>query len=317
MEREEVREQTPDIFLEITTNSSHDCLYAAMANQNINVYDLSTFSVVTSIEAHRDRINCLRSFECSPSLLCTCSSDRHVRLWDSRSKRKVSELKFSEEILAFTTGMSDTLLAVAVNSSVEFYDFRKPSTQIRSKLGSYVDVHTDIITQMKFDPNDVRRLATAADDGLICFHNISRLDDDEVLENVLSCGCPIRSFGFFGKKNEGIFALTTVETVSFWHHSSAQRLVQFDDIRETMGIDYLVNCFYEAHQDKLFLIGGKYDGEGLVNSIEPDRMVQCGDLIGGHSGIIRSGITLDESKPLEKFVTGGEDGKLCMWTKSQ
>ena len=64
----------------------------------------------------------------------------------------------------------------------------------------------------------------------------------------------------------GVYSLSSVETASVWHIPSAQRVGQFGDIRERMGVDYLVDCW--DFPGTLCLLAGTYGGRGLLLSLQ-------------------------------------------------
>ena len=56
-----------------------------------------------------------------------------------------------DEVLGLSVSMNDSLLALGIGTSVQFYDIRYLGTTGSTKLGEYNDTHTDIITQLKFN----------------------------------------------------------------------------------------------------------------------------------------------------------------------
>ncbi len=74
----------------------------------------------------------------------------------------------------------------------------------------------------------------------------------------------------------GLFALSTTEIPSFWHYPSAQRIAHFPSLRETLSLDYLVNCFFFSddsggngggQEGSLYMVAGRYgadEGNGTV-----------------------------------------------------
>lgn len=63
-----------------------------------------------------------------------------------------------------------------------------------------------------------------------------------------------------------MYCLSSIETASVWHIPSAQRIGLFGDIRERLGLDYLVECWELA--GSLCLLAGTNDGKGLILSLQ-------------------------------------------------
>eukprot|EP01034_Spumella_vulgaris_P023250 gene23250-29455_t len=225
--------------------------------------------------------------------------------------------------------MSDSLLAAGCESSILFYDIRGGSVvqnKRHTKLAEYSDVHSDLITQLKFNPSSPHLLTSASEDGLICVMDTGTSEAEDAVVSILNTECPTRRFGFFGENNENVFALSTVETASFWHFPSAQRLAHFPSIRETMEVEYLVDCVYEPSTDKLCVLAGDYSGNGVLAEVDPEGCREIARLSGGHVSTIRccsvlrnsassSGSSSNSSLPsVGALFTGGEDSRVCSWT---
>jgi WD40 repeat protein len=154
-------------------------------------------------------------------------------------------------------------------------------------LGEYSDTHSDTVTGLKFSNIDQSLLCSSSEDGLICVYCVSTSTEEEAVISVFNTECPVRKFGFFGDTSDGIYALSTVETASFWHIPSAQRLASFPNVRETLGVDYLVDCFYELVDQKLTIVAGTYDGGIVASRIEPSGLFDAVRFNGGHSATVR------------------------------
>lgn len=149
--------------------------------------------------------------------------------------------------------------------------------------------------------------------------------------SIMNTECAVRETGFFGcapgacgptgqrqqQALEGVFCLSTVETASFWHYSSAQRIGYFPSIRSGVSADYLVTCWHE--DSGVFLLAGNNEGGGIVCEVNPSSVAVVGALTaeGGHTDTIRCATAIVEHGPdghSRRFLlSGGEDGRLCMW----
>ena len=320
--------------LNIDNTCDNNHYITSLSNHNIIIYDKCTLTSIYEINSsHNDTINTIESSVHNPYIFYSGSSDKTISIWDNRlsssSKLPVARLSFPDEVMALSVGMNDTLLAAGYSNTISFLDIRfisssssPPSSSSsinynRIKLGDYADVHTDIITQLKFLSSSPSTLLSAADDGLICSYNTSVSEKESAIQSILNTECPVRKFGIFGSNNEGLYCLSTIETLSVWHHSSALRIGNYNNIREQFHIDYLVDCYYDNINDTLKMIAGKYDGSGIITKVEPSALSVESTLLSGHSAQIRcSNVSLLPSSTSNIIATGGEDSKICTWITS-
>ncbi len=173
-------------------------------------------------------------------LIISASQDGSVKVFDVRSNptsQAAIQMKLNlakEQALSVSLGYGGTLAAVGTNKArISFFDLRCASghTPSGNLMGSYVDSHTDEVTQVRFQTvqqhqNNLQKtvLATASEDGLLTIHDPSQPSEEAALLSVLNVGIPLRSVGFFGPAYEGAYALTGNETMSVWHWDSAQKV---------------------------------------------------------------------------------------------
>jgi len=198
--------------------------------------------------------------------------------------------------------------------------------------------HTEDVTQVRFNPNNSWSLHTGSVDGTICqfaltSSNLSALDD--ALDTVLNTDQPVSRLGFFGPDSDFLYSLSTVETLSLWHLSKAQRIADFSDIRHKLSsasgleITYLIDCHYQPSSQRLFISAGNAFGTVTISHVNiteletialvktPKASVQTSQSITeytttGHTATIRDILWIEQL-----LVTGGEDSKLCVWTSPQ
>jgi len=320
-------------------------LTCALTNRCIYSYNNETLQKVHSIEnAHAAPItdlsystvgNASSNNAGATPLIVSSSEDGFVKLFDLRAHGGTPALQMllpkSEQALTAALGYGGVLAAVGGGKgNIHFYDLRNATgnSSLANPLGSYVDAHTDDVTRVRFQPGahdpsaTTPLLVSASEDGLVCIHDTSQPSEEKALKSVLNVQSPLREVGFFGPRMEGIYCLTGSETISVWHHESAQPLCNLGDkVRDVLTgltgggmapIQYLVGCFWDGLN--LNLVAG--DGKGDCGVFRVDA---CGSmnlrriLSGGHLGCIRGFVS--SPLPFEKsvIVTGGEDARLCEW----
>ena len=308
-----------DYILELEANCDGSLLAASLSSLGVSIHDAATLAATSRLEGmHTSRINGIEFLRQHPHILVSSSDDKRLRMWDLRAAAvgPVVDMRCREEVMDVSVGHGDALLACAVGTSVLFYDVRNSSgtsswASAAAQLGEYADAHTDTISQLRFHPCRDAEIATASEDGLICTFNTRAAEGSEAIISIMNTECPVRRFGFFGQEQEGLYCLSTVETASFWHPVSAQRINAHASLREDFDLDYLVDCFYSAASGELLLLGGCHNGQGKVLSVTPAAVTQVGALKGGHGSTIRC--VAGNAVGGGKFVTGGEDSRLCAW----
>jgi len=225
------------------TSPSSDGIVASLSDHHLAVYDVATLSAVRKFRAHTDVITSFDVSKVTPHVVYSGSDDRHVCCWDLRAASDAPALRVrvAEEVGAVAVGVSDSLLAVGVGASVHFFDVRScantsngsgNSTGKPKKLAQYADVHTDTVTQLAFSSAHGHVLASGAEDGLISLFDTSAAAGDDAVVSIFNTECPVRRLGYFGAHDEAMYCLSTVETASFWHCASAQRVGTFPAVRE-------------------------------------------------------------------------------------
>jgi WD40 repeat protein len=321
------------------------------SSNSLSLINLHTFQCSHQfLSCHNDTITSIQFSLTDPNVIHSSSLDQTVSFWDIRQNCLNFKLKFQHEIYSTSLGLNDHLLAVGVSNEIHFYDLRNCGRP----LGIYSDCHTDIVTKLAFHPTNPSIILSSGEDGLICCFNTAVPPQHDAVISIMNTECSIRDFGYFGSNDgfEGIYAISTIETLSLWHYPSAQRLSSYPNIRTGVGSDYLVDCWYQSavgasgETDTLYLLSGSHSGEGFVHEITPSSIEPRGALEStpvpsssacdinssssspqsvGHNDTIRCVYPLgfhspktislqNHSSPLTcGLLTGGEDGALCLW----
>jgi WD40 repeat protein len=354
--------------------ASSTCVASALSNKSIVIYDSTSGQVTRRIEkAHEGPISQISFFPCEygsevgsthqnnsnhPPLLISASQDGTVKVFDLRTNALSSAITTklalpNEQALCVSLGYGGTLAAVGTSKArVSFLDLRYTSgtNPTGALMGSYVDAHTEEVTQVKFQTvsnasGQTRTvLATASEDGLLSIYDPAQPSEDAALLSTLNIGAPLRHIGFFGPNYEGICALTGNETMSVWHWDSAQKVSDVGGLGlrgllsdavgksglsvEGSSVEYLVGCTWaNANCDQatpqspsdskaLHLLAGNSEGDGYLFRMDADQITPLVHLKGGHRGCIRNFCWVDNGSGGQRLVTGGEDARLCEWDLS-
>lgn len=340
----------------ITSNQfSKAPLSCALSNRCVQTYDRETLRKVHSIEnAHDKRITDLIHAQVASSgdpnqspLVVTSSEDGFVKIFDLRNNSNIPAVRLGliakEEALSVSVGYGGALAAVGSSKGhVHFFDLRYVSnhnhdnennhnknSHVHRPLGSYVDSHTDEVTKVRFqqmsrDSHETTSLiVSASEDGLACIFDTTQPLEEMALNSVINVGSPLRDVGFFGPSMEGLFCLTGSETMSVWHHDSAQRISDFGDVRNYLSslagglpIHYLVGCTWM--DDELNLLAGNTQGDCVLYKVDAGSISLNKMLMGGHKASVRSFVPISSNSDEcgTCIFTAGEDSRICEWNPS-
>ncbi|KAG9443778.1 hypothetical protein H6P81_015118 [Aristolochia fimbriata] len=310
------------------------CLAVSLSTNTIKLYSPATGQYFGECKGHTGTINEISfSVPSSTHVLHSCSSDGTIRAWDTRTFKQVSLSRAgpSQEIFSFSFGGSaDNLLAAGSNAQIIFWDWRNGK-----QISCLEESHIDDVTQVRFTPDNQNKLISASVDGLMCiFDTNGHINDDNHLESVMNVGTSVGKVGFFGERNQKLWCLTHIETLSVWDWTNATQEANFQDARSMASdrwnldhVDYFVDCFYSSVDDRLWVIGGtnagsmgyfpvNYKGAGTIDS--PEAVLE-----GGHAGVVRTILPASSAHILPTRNqgifgwSGGEDGRLCCWSSDE
>ena len=307
----------------LSSCSGSSWLGCALTNGVVQVYDQERLQPIQSYNApHGDhQITDLSSD--AFNALASSSNNGSVCIYDVRqvAPALTFNLPKNEQALSVALGYRGVLAAVGSSKAqIHFHDMRTGGTL----LGSYVDAHTDDVTRVRFQPSTnpgetTSFLISASEDGLACIFDTSKPSEEAALQGVLNVQSPLREAGFFGPNFEGVYCLTGSESLSVWHHDTAQRICDFGlNLRSDLTdlahaqVDYLVDCYWNTSKEQLLLLAGSHDGDGTVFQVEAGKITPLCKLQGGHRGDIRS---WSHTQNDTVFATVGEDARLCEWNQ--
>jgi WD40 repeat protein len=272
-------------------------------------------------------------------LIWSCSSEGMISGWDfmrTPTQHQPSLYYYSNScnFSCVDVGLQDDSLICSgteegFDSKIYFWDVRNMSTP----LSIYQESHSDSITKVKFARNNTSSISKPAllsgsVDGLVCYFDLSQPSETAALKSVLNANSACANLGFFGANYEGIYVTTTTETLSLFEIDSCSTIKAYENdlingtgCRELLQsieqneINYLVDCLWEAKTQKLILCAGDAAGNGYGFEVVLNGFNRLGPLAGGHTEVIRASkiVDLGAQRGLG-IVTGGEDGRVCLWT---
>ena len=301
---------------------------------------------------HRDRlVHVSLPFADAPHLVLTACTDAALRCFDTRlpgSPAQAVALFKDAQRRELASGAASphgsSLAAGAEDGTVLLWDRRVAGQGggagggSRQALGEYTEVHGEAVTCCAYHPTLPHALLTAGLDGLVCVFDTQAGpggDEDDALQRVLSVGSSVAKVGWFGSQGSSIWATTCTEDASLWNWADGERLAGppaqgtrsaleqawlpvASSVAGCGPVTYCCGCAWDPHGDTLVLLAGTQGGvlaawpltagaDGTL-AVHPPAAV----LAGGHTDVVRAATWLGPSG--STLVTGGEDGRLCVWT---
>lgn len=156
-------------------------------------------------------------------------------------------------------------------------------------------------------------------DGLSVIFDLQQTNEDDMVVNVINAGQGIQRFSFAGHQSEYVCYILDSEDLLIRESTDDSTPVfysgfgfrdKLSEIAQT-PVNYLIRCHYFDHLNKIVIVGGSFDGNVIIFSLESDGFKHITTLTGGHQSVVRD---FHFGKGL---ITVGEDSKLCMWGETE
>jgi WD40 repeat protein len=281
-----------------------------------------------------ENITCLERANDAPSnVVATAGRDGLIRFWDKRSKQKALEIESPHKLIsALVCDAERNFVAAGIenpedgpnSSPVYIWDQRNPSAPLRS----YVESHTDTVTNLSLHPSHPTLLLSSSTDGLINIFDSAQADEDDALYQVVNHGSAVAHAGFMYPGTD-IYAIGTDETMSFFALQSQKEEEEepapkvWGDVREGLACEYVVDLAWVGQQ--ACVAAGKHSESHLnlipINKGSNGSLDYSFDLEKSISfpGAHGEEIVRDSFTDLHTNITYtcGEDGQIRAWKSSE
>lgn len=285
-----------------------------------NIPDLK--STRTYASAHKG-ISCLTPAADGTNLF-TAGRDGLIRIWDPRnpSPKPILELHEPKGAGFSALACAGNFLAAGTEStkeglgdvSVLVYDLRSPGPPVRS----FVESHTDSITQLQWHPTQHNLLLSGSTDGLVSVFDAEVAEEEDALKQVLNPRSAVHCAGFLAE--DQVYALSTDE--QFWVYGlektgtaeeEALPVKEFGDVRSDLDCMYVVDVVRQTPTADPVIAYGHNEKQTLEIVQLKGPAWEFGDRIelpGAHGGeVVRDLKFVDEGR----VVSCGEDGMVKLW----
>jgi len=267
-----------------------------------------------------------------PNVFQTSSADGFVRTWDLRTQNSVESFASQHEKPIYSCHCNGTHVAGGVGEDLVLWDRRT-----RKTAAMFKDTHALDIVQLQFDELQPNFLVSASEDGNMAVFDLSAaMDEEDSFIGAVSINTSVSKMGLFGSQNERLWCSTGTESLHWWDwkafcdpmsSSGAGVTSESFNARETMrigeqGSDYIIRCYFDRQQSSMYCVSGDirgsigiypcHDSQGeILFGAHPSEVLQ-----GGHTDIVRDAMVISQGSTLAShgLISGGEDGRLCLWT---
>ncbi|KAI1392912.1 WD40 repeat-like protein [Hypoxylon trugodes] len=288
-----------------------------------NPANLSAGPPVNLLTRHGN-ITCAKVFHAGNAIVCTAGEDGSVSMWDLRQDARQAEVarltdnRYPVLSLACSSAGFSVVAGTELQdhqASILVWDVRSTPTP---KL-HYKEVHSDDVTELNFHPSDHNILLSGSTDGLVNICDTRITDEDEVIIQTFNHDSSIHHAAFLNDTE--VFALSHDEKLALYDvaesHENGAATVDFGDMREVLGCQYIANVFAKSNSAGAVIGAGTHDKQSfemvyLTKSqawnFDRDSSVV---LPGAHSSeIVRSFCFYDEAQTV---FSAGEDGYIKAW----
>lgn len=317
-------------------------LAAAVAGReggSVEVFDLAQFRCIQTLsgphagEAAAD----LAFHRKQPSCMVSCGADGTVKLWDLRTGNAVPQRTLhtceTHGAVSVSVSAGDCFCAYAFDTNVCVLDLASGKV-----LFTHEEAHSEPVSCLRFHPEREHELVSAGDDGLVCALDVQRcmaggaaVEDDAGLRLLVNMGESIRTVGFAGKDYSVVTAISTAEVLQLWSFHDERAGVscgRFEGLRSDPRLHvgesdgYVVDVLYDRASGTAQALAGAVDGNLALFHVNLEA-AECQAVLprsaskgaSGHTGVVRVVAPLAwDGGPQCGFVTGGEDGRICLWS---
>jgi WD40 repeat protein len=205
-----------DTYLYTLARTGSD--YATIgSDDSLRIFSVPSLNLTRTYASAHKGISCLITAPDGTNLF-TAGRDGVIRLWDPRnpSPKPILEIREPKGAGFSALACAGNFLAAGTEStkeglgdvSVLVYDVRSPGAPVRS----FVESHTDSITQLQWHPTQRNLLLSGSTDGLVSVFDAEVAEEEDALMQVLNPRSAVHCSGFLTQ--DQVYALSTDE--QFW-----------------------------------------------------------------------------------------------------
>ena len=254
-------------------------------DSTIKIYDLSTYTLLYSLNDHFARVTSLVQLPTN-NFLASASFDTSIRLWDLNQKKCVLQLcEHDSWVLCLLVLKDKRLVSGSGDYTIKIWNVSKGRTQIT------LNGHKSIITCLaQNDENE--NLISSSDDKSIKIWNIN---NGECLKTIYLEG-EINNFAILNNNN---YVINYENSIVIKNIEDNNNIVIAENIEPTSNIIFLKN--------KKFILFGNGQGNLYIFDLENKKIIK--EIQNIHEDNINN-IILNDNK---NIITSSNDGLINIW----
>ena len=158
-------------------------LYAG--NDHLHVYQPqeATWTEVACYAGHTGSVEDIQRSPVEASVLASCSADRTIKVWDTRTAHSDSQLTIPDahtgdvNVISWNTLETSQIASGSDDGSFKVWDLR-----FANKQAAYIQWHSDSITSIGWNPKDSSELAVSSADDRLTVWDLAVEEEEEVEE---------------------------------------------------------------------------------------------------------------------------------------
>ncbi|KAG9236825.1 WD repeat-containing protein-like protein 89 [Amylocarpus encephaloides] len=303
------------------------------SDDTLRLLDPLTLTQIKEVKEQGRDYTCLKAVQAIQNVgqinvVAIAGRDGGVSLVDVRTWMKVGSVQTEGKApilsLACTGSETGGVLAVGTElvnvarvgdqASVLMWDMRN----LGQAVVSYVESHSDDVTELQFHPLHPQILLSGSTDGLLNIYNTTSPTEEDALHQTINHGHSIHHAGFLNERE--VFALSHDEKFSVYEQDDGRgeggEPRHFGDLREGLGGEYVADVVVRGGGSTVLGVGSHSQASfDLIQLKKTPPWTFAPEtkntLRGGHgSEIVRAFCFLDEHQTV---LTAGEDGQVKAW----
>eukprot|EP01134_Creolimax_fragrantissima_P008579 CFRG8579T1 len=313
-------------LFDLAGNASGTLVAASASNHSIKMYNANDLSLMAEFKGHTARVSGIKFSPTQADTLYSSSVDGTVCKWNvvSGNRTIIHNAGKQWPLTSFDVNCDDTVMCVGTelvgHDAKVIYIQLAPSGEGSRVIAEYSNVHNDDITCICFHPTSPTVVLSGSTDGLVSLIDLAAspdMNEDDNLLLTLNTDSSVASVGFFGPSAQFIYSTTHIESLFVWDTNEGTQLVVFKDVRESarkcaipVALDYIVTCVYHAASQRLFMVGGTFEGNLSLLHVNRDSLELVASMPKQHKDMVRCCFW---NTALDHIFTGDENAVLCKW----